>query len=384
MERKRLLYVVNQSTYFIRSRLALADAARAEGYEVHVATPRGSDTDEISAAGFPWHPIELTRSGLNPLRESRALLNLAGVYKRIRPDLVHHIPSKTVVYGTLAARMAAIPCVVNTIAGLGHIFISTRPLDRAVRFAAGSGFRIAAGHPHARLVFHNSDDAELFLANKWARQGQTRVVPGSGVDTQRFQPTVRENRRKPVVLLPSRILFTKGVAEFVEAARALADESSHARFALVGPLDDGNPASVPRETLDRWVSDGTVEYWGMQDDMARVLGEADVVCLPSYREGLSKALLESAAAGLPIVTTDTPGCREVVRHGDNGFLVPVRDSAALTDALRKLLLDPQLRAKMGARSRERAVAEFAIEKVLAANLAVYRELLGSAPGLTPV
>jgi glycosyltransferase involved in cell wall biosynthesis len=192
------------------------------------------------------------------------------------------------------------------------------------------------------------------------------------VDTGRFKP-VPVPEGPPVVMLASRLLWDKGVGEFVEAARQLAD--SGARFVLVGAAEDNNPAAISRAEVERWVREGVVEWWGHQANMAATLAQASIVCLPSYREGLPKVLLEAMACGKPCITTDAPGCRDAVRHGDNGLLVPVRDAEALATAIRRLLGRPEERVRMGARGRERAVSEFSQEKAISATLAVYREVL---------
>lgn len=371
---RRILFVANRSTYFAIGRMPFALAARAAGYDVQVATPDDGMVPAIVDKQLPWHRIGMSRGVGNPIGEARTILSLARLYRSLRPDLVHHIPLKTVLYGTIAARMARVPAVVNTIAGLGHIFLSDRPADRAIRLAAGIAFRFGLRHRNAHFVFHNAGDLDVFASNGWVRSGEASVIQGSGVDTRRFAPVERPDR-VPVVLFPSRLVYTKGLREFIAAARELRSETIEARLVLVGPLDPGNRAAATEEDVSEWTRAGIVEWWGDSKDMAATYAQADIVCLPSYREGLSKSLIEASSCGLPIITTDAPGCRDVVRDGETGLLVPVRDSVHLADAIRKLVASPDLRRELGRRGRERALAEFASERILAANLEVYRSLL---------
>jgi glycosyltransferase involved in cell wall biosynthesis len=220
-------------------------------------------------------------------------------------------------------------------------------------------------------IVQNDDDARQ-LAAFGLPAGHLRLIPGAGVDTSQFAPQAALNGA-PVVMMASRLLWDKGVGEFVKAARAL--QGRGARFVLVGATDADNPASISDAELKHWVAEGVVEWWGHSSDMAATLAQADVFCLPSYREGLPKALLEAMACGKACVATDVPGCREAVRHEDNGLLVPAKDAAALASAIGRLIGNPEERRRMGARGRERAVGEFSQERVIEATLAVYREIL---------
>jgi glycosyltransferase involved in cell wall biosynthesis len=371
--RKTLLFFCAEDWFVCSHWLPHLQAAQAAGYEVHVATRVQSHADRIEALGARVVPLNLSRRGLNPAAELRLLVELVRLYRRLRPTLAHHVAMKPVVYGSLAAWFSGTRAVVNYMSGLGWLFTAEsckarllRPVVRAVL-----GRLLATG----QVIVENPDDRAQLLA-LGLEPRCLHLVPGAGVDLAEFGP-VPELPGPLSVVLPARMLWTKGVGEFVEAARRLRAEGVEARFVLVGGPDPENPASVPEAQLDAWAREAAVECWGRREDMARVLAEAHVVCLPSYREGLPKALLEAAAAGRPIVTTDTPGCRDVVRHGDNGLLAPAKDAAALTAALRALLADPALRARMGRRGREIAEAEFSLERVTAATIAVYAAALPS-------
>jgi glycosyltransferase involved in cell wall biosynthesis len=372
---KRILFVVNHAGYFLTHRLPLAVAARDAGYDVHIATPRSKHVPLIEEKGFAWHPLSLTRSGVNPLRELRAAREIERLYRDVRPDLVHQVTSKPMLYGTFAARRAGVPAVVNAVTGLGHLFIADDLYHSLLRGILAVGYRIALRHPRMRVVFQNDDDRGVFVRRRLIDPSQAVLIRGSGVDTKLFTPREGPRHDPPVVMFPSRMLVTKGIAEFISAVRILKNENVRARFVLVGEPDPDNPASVPPEVLDGWIRETGAEAWGRRTDMASVYREADIVCLPSYREGMPKVLLEAAATGLPSVTTDVPGCRDVVRDGDNGFLVPLRDGGVrIAEALRTLIADPALCARMGARGRQRAVEEFSLDRVIRDVLSLYSEL----------
>jgi glycosyltransferase involved in cell wall biosynthesis len=369
--RGRILFVVNHAGFFLSHRLPLALAARAAGWDVHVATPSSKHVSAVQAQGLPWHELRLSRSGMNPLGEAATVAALVSLYRRVRPAVVHHVTSKPVLYGTPAARLAGVPAVVNAISGMGHVFASGGPVLRAGISAA---YRVALRHPRMRVVFQNPTHREMFLSRRWARPGEAVLIAGSGVDTRLFVPGPGGGGGPPVVVFPARMLATKGLLEFVGAARLLRERGTRARFLLAGEPDPDNPASVGAAQLAAWAAEGTVECLGRRDDMHVVLAGADVACLPSYHEGMPKSLLEAAACGLPIVTTDVPGCRDVVRHGDNGLLVPPRRVPELADALQAVLGDPELRRRMGVRGRARAEAEFALDHVVDRFVGLYAEL----------
>jgi glycosyltransferase involved in cell wall biosynthesis len=373
--RPRLLFVINDAPFFLSHRLPAAEAARAAGLDVHVATPPSPAVERIREFGFPHHPLRLTRSGTHPFRELASIIQLLRLYRRLRPDLVHHATIKPVLYGGFAARAAGVPAVVSTITGLGHLFtgrgLGTRLLGRVARLL----YRRALGHPHSRVIFQNRDDLRTFVDGGLVRGEQVVLIRGSGVDLEAFG-VVAEPKGDPLVILPSRMLWSKGVSEFVEAAGRLQREGVAARFALVGSTDPSNPAAIPEDRLREWDASGVVEWWGFRDDMTEVLASSHVVCMPSYGEGVPKSLIEAAACGRPIVTTDAPGCREIVLDGENGFLVRVGDARAVARAIRQLVDDPGLRGRMGRRGRELAEDGFGVEAVSGRTVDVYRELIG--------
>jgi glycosyltransferase involved in cell wall biosynthesis len=370
VSRPKLLFLVTEDWYFVSHRLPLALAARDAGYAVTVAAREGAHGQMIRDAGLAFIPFELSRRGGNAVMEIARLVSL---YRRERPAIVHHVALKPVLYGSLAARLAGVTWVINAVAGLGWLFTSGGLVVRLARPVICTVLAKLLAAPDSRVIVQNPDDLAL-LKTAGVPQDHLRLIRGAGVDTALFTP-VSAPPLPVTVMLVARMLWAKGVGEFVAAARRLHGEGLSARFVLVGEPDPANPAAVPLADLQAWHGRDGIEWWGRREDMPVVLRQAHVACLPSYREGLPKSLLEAAACGLPIVTSNTPGCREAVAEGDNGFLVPVRDADALAVALKKLILDAELRRRMGERSRARSLAEFSQEIVVRQTLALYRELV---------
>jgi glycosyltransferase involved in cell wall biosynthesis len=370
-----VLIVVNHAGFFLSHRLPVALAAREAGYDVHVATPRSKHVPKIIDAGLTWHPITLSRSGRNPFRELVTIMDLYRLYRALHPDLVHHVTSKPVLYGTPIARFLRVHAVVNAISGMGHVFAGGNAVARTFRSLVSMTYRISLRHPRMRVIVQNSDNLKDFLEQGWARAEDCVVIPGSGVDTDVFVPH-EHTVEVPRVVFASRLLYTKGVGDFVEAARLVNQREAIARFILVGEPDPDNPASVPLSELRRWHEEGVVEYAGRSEDMPTVLGRADIFCLPTfYGEGIPKVLVEAAAAGLAIIATDWPGCREVIQHDKTGILVPPHSPGLIAEAVMRLAADPHLRRTLGVSARERAVAKYSLQLVLRRSIEVYSELL---------
>jgi glycosyltransferase involved in cell wall biosynthesis len=372
----KILFVDNDVNSFYSYRIEMARAARDAGFEVHVASPPGKAVEILLNEGFTFNPIAMTRSGLAPWKEVGTIVALFRLYRKLRPDLVHHLRLKPVLYGGLAAYGARVPAVVGLLTGLGYTFTAETGKALAIRKAVTWSCKLAFRRDNQRVIFQNPDDQSIFVNNQILPPHKTVLIKGSGVDVKTYLPTP-EPDGTPVVLLAARMLRDKGVVEFVEAARSLRKAGVQARFVLVGETDPGNPTAISANQLRQWAQDGDVEWRGQCTDMHDVLAQSHIVCLPSLREGVPKVLIEAAACGRAIVTTDAPGCREIVRHGVNGLLVPVRDSRSLAEALRLLIENPSLRASMGAKGREIVVEEFSVERVVNETLGVYRELLAS-------
>ena len=367
--------VVNRDSFFLSHRLPLARGARDTGMEVVVVAGETGSGRAIEREGFPFVPLPISRSGLNPLIEARTLVFLVRLYRRLRPDLVHHSTIKPVVYGSLAVRVAGRAAVVNTISGLGYALTPGDNVAKLVRRPLLLLLRAALSQPRSRTIFQNPEDLRDFVRLGLLPESAAVLVRGSGVDCTEFCVAPEPNDR-PLVMLAARMLWDKGVEEFVGAARLLRSGGVDARFALVGAPDDGNRRGIPLARLEAWTREGVIEWWGHRQDMPQVLARATIVVLPStYGEGLPKVLLEAAASGRPIVATDLRGCREIVREGVNGFLVPPRDIEALAAAIRRCLASPQLRAAFGQAGRALVEAEFAEGGVIERTLTVYRDAL---------
>lgn len=373
--RRKILYVATEDWYFISDTLPLAKAALAQGYDVHVAARSNGKEGPILEAGLTFHALQkISRSGIGVLSEAASVAELTRLYRRLSPDLVHHIALKAILYGAIAARGVPRLASVNAIMGLGYVFTSQSAKARALRPFMAAAMRLALAADRSRTIVQNTDDLDAVAALSPHAHANLRLLRGSGVDCEKFTPQP-EPEGAPVVVLPGRLLRDKGVREFAAAARSLKSEGIAARFCLVGEPDADNPASITQAEIDGWVKDGIIEHWGFRADMPAVYAISTLVCLPSYREGLPRVLLEAAACTRAAVTTDAPGCRECVEPGVNGWLVPVRDAAALTDALREALSNADVRQQYAAEGRRRVEQHFAAPIIIGQTLALYDELL---------
>ena len=372
---KKILYVGNHAGHFITHRIPIFRALQQAGYEVHVALPSHTDqleklmtqnidlVEKINQLGFHYHQITLDRSSVNPLREIQALTSLYNLFRELKPDLVFNATIKPIIYGGIISRLARIPATVNLVSGLGYIFLADGAKGRVLRTFATLAYKAAIGRPNTHTIFQNSDDYQVFIDHNIVTEKTASIVKGSGVNIDEFS-FVPEPAGTPVVILTSRLLWDKGIGEYVKASQQLRDEGVEARFLLVGDTDEANPNAIPQDQLQKWNDDGLVEWLGWRQDVPDLLKQSHIVCLPSYyREGIPKSLIEAAACGRPIVTTDSPGCREIVENGKNGFLVKPRDVQDLSDALRKLLTDAELRREMGQNSRTLAETGFSEQAI---------------------
>ena len=381
--RPRILFLITEDWYFWSHRLDLARAAKHAGLEVLIATRVQDHGTRIEKEGFGLVPIRMRRRSRQPLRELLAIIELIRLYRREQPDLVHHVGMKPMLYGSIAARLAGVPAVVNAFAGLGYAFIADHQPARLFRGLIGRALRWALALPRSRVIVQNDTDREQLTRAGIVQPSQVVVIHGAGVDVKAFNPTP-EPAVTPVVLLASRMLWDKGVGEFVEAVRLLKARGLDLKGVLVGMVDEDNPACIPEDQLRSWEADGVIEWRGHRDDMPRVLASAHIVVLPSYREGLPKVLLEAAACARPIVATDVPGCREIVRQNENGLLVPPRDVTALADAIATLVRDQAMRLRMGVCGREIVLQEFSSDRIAGETIALYRDLLGQSSSPFPL
>ena len=347
---RKLIFLVTEDWYFVSHRLELAIAARQAGHDVVVVTRVDRHGKRITDAGLALCPVAFNRGGLNPFEEFLTLVRLARIYRREAPDIVHHVALKPVIYGSLIARIVGTRGIVNALGGLGYVFSSVGLRAKVLRWFIKPALKFALGGRKARLIVQNSDDRDRIVTGGLANPGSIRLLRGAGIDPDAYRQVMVASEM-PLVILPARLLREKGVGEFVEAARLLREKGIKARFALVGKPDPANPASVNQSKIDAWVDEGAVEFWGWQEDMPSVFAQAQIVCLPSYHEGFPKSLLEAAASGCAIVATDIPGCREIIRHGVTGWLVPPQDAKALAGALQQAIEQPAVRKQYGVAAR---------------------------------
>ena len=369
-----LLFVVNVDWFFLSHRLPIALEALRLGYEVHIATGLTDKLDELQRHGLVVHPLALDRSSAGVGNAWRTMVELWRVFRAVRPDVVHLVTIKPVLLGGLMARLAGVPAVVAAVSGLGFVFIAHGAKAAVRRWLVSAMYRVALGHRNLKVVFQNPDDRASLAKLAHLADSKVEMIRGSGVDLTQYHHTPLPPGL-PVVLLAARLLADKGVREFVQAARLLKQQGVSARFCLVGSVDPANPASLTDAELTQWANEGLVELWGQRSDMPEVLTAAHLVVLPSYREGLPKVLLEAAACGRAVVTTDVPGCRDAIDPGVTGVLVPVRNAEALAEAIEGLINDPVRCQAMGNAGRALAERAFDVRQVVAAHLRIYQELI---------
>jgi glycosyltransferase involved in cell wall biosynthesis len=376
MRAAKILFVVTEDWYFYSHRLPLAIAAAEAGHDVSVATRLAGSRKSISDTGIRTIPLRfMKRSSLNVFRELASFVELFLLLRRERPDLIHLVALKPVIYGSLAASLAGISARVNALAGLGFVFSSKKNLARFLKPILMRVFRFIFNDTHSKLILQNQDDFSLMTELVGVKYDRVCLIRGAGVNLDQYSPT-KLPPGVPIIMLASRMLWDKGVGEFVNAAKALQGQNISARFVLIGDSDSENPTSISGRQLKKWNDSGVIEWWGYRSNMAKLLSQARVVCLPTYYgEGVPKVLIEAMACGRPIVTTDMPGCRDLVKSGRNGILVKPKDSVELAASLMTLILNKSVCQKMGIEGRKTVEKEFSLEHVIEETMAVYKELL---------
>ena len=355
MAGQTIVISANAAWNIVNFRIALIQAMKQRGYHVMALAPSDSSRKRFAELDIEYRPIVMDKKGISPIGDLLLLGRYYRAFRRIRPAVFLGYTAKPNIYGSLAAGALGIPSI-NNVSGLGTAFIKTGLLTRVVTFLYRLAFRRSA-----TVFFQNAEDMALFADQHIVRRDQARLLPGSGIDLERFHPGIAAGDRRGDIhfLFVGRLLRDKGIEEFVEAARRVRAEWPRARFQVLGFLDAENRTAVSRAEVEAWVAEGTIEYLGEAEDVRPFLAAADCVVLPSYREGLPRVLLEGAAMGKPLIATDVPGCRHVVEEGQNGFLCKVRDSGSLADAmLRMLRLPMEERARLGAEARRRVEAEY--------------------------
>jgi glycosyltransferase involved in cell wall biosynthesis len=377
----KIVLFANTDWYLYNFRRSLAAALVGAGHEVLLISPPGEYGERLQGLGFRWRALTMDRRSLNPLRELATIWRIATLLRRERPALIHNFTVKCSVYGSLAARLAGGIPRVNAIAGLGYVFSSDDAKARLLRPVTRALLSVSLRGSKSGLIVQNPDDLAELQRNGFVDPDRTWLIPSSGVDCSRFHVPDRAPRANDVplrVVLAARLLKSKGIVEFAEAARIARERGINAEFILAGVPDPGNPESIPEAVVQAWHAENRLRWLGHVDDMAGLFRECDVMSLPSYYgEGLPRTLVEAAAAGLALVSTDMPGCRDAVVHGKTGLLVSPRSAEALVDAIAKLDADRERVRQMGIAARERALSEFAQEIVNARTMGAYEVLAGT-------
>ena len=370
----KIIYVNVEDHMFLNQRLNLALAAQKAGFEVVVASTKSDLHTDILGYGFKYVDTGNKREGKNVFSQISSIYRLYRIFRNEKPDIVHNTSIKPVIYGSIAARLSGIPKIVNLVNGLGYVFIEHKSVRRlVVKVLVKAMYRFALASRRISVIFQNPDDRDYFIDKKITSKNNSYLILGSGVDTDIFSPSseypVKHNL---TVLFFGRMLWDKGIGYLIDAIKILKSEGIEFTLNLAGEPDKSNPSHITLEQLKKWEDNGLINYLGYCSDMVEIIRASDLVVLPTYyREGVPLSLIEAASVGKPIVTTDMPGCREIVVDGVNGFLVPVKDSVALADKIREILLNKDLRVSFGQKSRERAIHLFAKEIVAKRTIEIY-------------
>jgi glycosyltransferase involved in cell wall biosynthesis len=374
---RKLMFVVNVDWFFLSHRLPIALEAVRQGYQVHIATGLTNKLAELESYGLVVHPLSLDRSSAGLGNALSTLMQLWRVFKAVRPDIVHLVTIKPILLGGLMARLMGIRSVVAAVSGLGFVFLAHGTRAAARRWLVGGLYRVALGHPNLKVIFQNPDDRANLSKLAHLPDSKVEMIRGSGVDLAKYSLKPLP-LGLPIVMLAARLLSDKGIREYVQAARLLKHQGVLARFCLVGSIDSANPTSLSETELEQWEKEGVVEMWGHHTDMPSVISSAHLVVLPSYREGLPKVLIEAAACGRAVITTDVPGCRDAIDSDVTGILVPVRNATALALAIKSLIDDTERCKTMGIAGRELAEKVFDERLIVNAHLKIYQELMGKS------
>ena len=371
---KKILFIVTEDWYFVSHRLHLAIAAMNNGYEVGLLSRFSTHQEFISSLGIKVFDWPMERRSHNLFKEFVSICHVVKAFRSFKPNLVHAVAIKPVIYSLVSNVFFNVDGKILALAGLGFVFRSEKNLAKFLRVITTPIFRVYQDKKNVLLVIQNIDDAKFLINLKIIHKDKIRLIRGAGVNTSEFSPN-HEPHKIPLVVLPARMLWSKGVGDFVNCAKKFIKSDIQVKFALIGDPDSHNPESVTKSQLEKWVESGAVEWWGNQDSMSKIYHLADIVCFPSYHEGLPKSLLEAASCEIPIVAYDVTGCREVVKNNINGFLISFKDEDALYDAVRRLVENPKLRLKMGKDGREIVMENFTEERIAIETMKVWSEVL---------
>ncbi len=379
---KTIAIVINTSWNIYNFRMGLVTALQRDGYRIVTIAPLDDYSRKLEALGFEYHNININNKGTNPFEDVKLIWAFYQLYKKVKPDLLLHYTIKPNIYGTIAANLAGVP-VISNISGLGTVFLNNKVSSKGARLLYKIALRTSA-----KVFFQNKEDRALFIDSKLVAEDKTGLLPGSGIDTVKFSPKSGVRVSSPLAFLfIARLVKDKGLVEYVEAARILKAKFPKVRFIVLGAFYPGNPTAITQEEMSRWEQEGIVKHLGTRDDVPSVIAQADCVVLPSYREGLSRVLLEAASMAKPIVATDVPGCRDVVDNGINGFLCKLKDVDDLATQIEKMIrLEQVQRIQMGQKGREKVIKEFDEAIVIKSYKTTIENILmrGGAGLLNPV
>ena len=371
----KLVILINDLSFFCSHRLPIAEAAMNKSIDVVIGYGElgGADPQLLEQKGLKVSFVPMKRGSMNVLKDLQSLFYIWRFFKKEKPDIAHLVTIKPYLYGGLIARLTGIPALVSAISGLGVLFIHKDLKSKILKFLLYPLYRLAFNHSNQVVIAQNQEDVKVLEGWGVLSSHKVQLLKGSGVQLEEFI-NLEDAPGIPVVCFASRLLLDKGVYDFVSAARLLKKRKIQARFFLAGDLDTQNPKGINMKDLKKIKEEGFVEILGYQKDIPSLYSRSHIICLPSYREGLPKALLEAAAASRAVVTTDVPGCRDAIIPNITGLLVPVRDSEALANAIQDLIKNPEKRKSMGKAGRELAKKEFAIENIVDAHLKIYKDL----------
>lgn len=370
----RILFVVNVDWFFISHRLPIALDLIKNGYEVHLACGITDCKNELESLGIVVHPLSISRSGINFFKEVKVIKEINIIVNEIAPNIVHLVTIKGAIYGGLVTRNKNIKKRIVSISGLGFVFIDEGIKSRLIRFIVTKLYRLALNTHNTKIIFQNENDQNIFIENKIINYKQCVIIKGSGIDlnTYRYLP---EPQGEKIIMFLARLLKDKGLIEFCEAALKLKKSGFVGRLVLVGDIDLGNPNSITQVELNYYINSGVVEHWGYLSNIPEVVSKSHIMVLPSYREGLPKSLIEAAACGRAVITTDVPGCRDAIIPNVTGVLVQAKSSEAIVNAILSLCSDDNLRIKMGKEGRKFAESSFNIKDVINTHMNLYKEMI---------
>ena len=376
MKKKKLLILVNYLSFFLSHRLPIAEASLAKGFDVFIGYGelRGADPKLLEKKGFKVNFVPMQPGGINFFKDLKTIYYIWSLFKKINPDIIHLVTIKPYLYGGLISRLTGVPSLVSAVSGLGSLFISKNLKSRFLRLLLYPLYKLAFNHANQKIIVQNEDDLKALIQWGVLKGSKTRLIKGSGVELKKFK-NLNEPEGIPTICFAARLIKDKGVFEFVAAAKILKEQGVKARFLLAGDLDTNNPSGLSADDLYKLKNKGFIEIMGYYKDIASLYAKSNIICLPSYREGFPKSLIEAAAASRTVVTTDVPGCRDAIIPNKTGLLVPVEDSLKLAEALRWLIENPKKRITMGRAGRKLAEKEFPVKKIVNEHLDIYLDLL---------